>query len=1144
VLDSRKSRLQRHIWSQGQFCGKALKYVRLPLPYDPNPWYTTAMIGSQTSAKTKVLSHLKKLAPFSVIERGVTFAQQNLVTECSCAGHLITGVVREDETTTHSLTLTVVSPHEIEAVCSCCSRADMDEQWCAHAVALMLRASELDFFSPRGGFSERESTYRVNPNSPVDVASAIRDLANLSSENPASSSVITFAPHAIAPTVSILLDLSSDRLGIRVAFDDQEQEPTVFEGFRVVSNRALDNILLQVLEDEGSWDDNNRIWYINSSRGIELVLGLIDEYETVLSVTDLQPIFVSRDSINAKLILTWQGESLELSMRWIVPVGESHIELERAQDVFGTGPFWTMVKNTIYRLSPQAARVASIFGSSRSLSIPRSQVGPVIESLHEFGGREYDWVKITNPQAQPSVEVKTPTPVLHVERRDVASEHFAANRSVELLATLDFEYPRPPASSNVLYLRDRDFENQCATALAELGFAGLAEKRRFLLSGDAALDFISSKHSELRKPWRLQGFDLIKKGIKFADLSVAVSLASSSKKKGGDEHRPETAVRPGSAIDWFDCHVSVIQNNSNLPLSSVFKNARQDADRWTRLDSGAYARVPGGSIAHLKAILGMVDPNCRVSNTIRTQLSLAQAISLSRINDPGFAVSLDKRLTALSAKLASFSEIQPLKATKGFHGKLRHYQEEGISWLNFLHEFELGGILADEMGLGKTVQALAFFQSIKDRRIKKDSKLPVLIVAPTSVITNWSYEIKKFTPTAKVLMLHGPGRKVHFEDIPSYDFVLTSYALLRLDRYDLERHEFAYLVLDEAQNIKNPQASTTKAAKALRCKRRLALTGTPTENRPMELWSIMDFLMPGYLGSHEFFRTNIERPILESGTSTEVAQMLNAKTRPFILRRLKADVEKELPPKIESVLHVEMTPNQKHLYTQILNEVRPKVFEAIKKKGIQGASVSILAALLRLRQVCNHPNSIDAFSELPGFDSGKFNLLKDLTVEALESGRKILLFSQFRGMLSIIRTWLDEIGTEYLYLDGATRNRQELIDRFSQDESVRLFLISLKAGGAGLNLMAADTVIIYDPWWNPAVESQAVDRAHRIGQSKTVSVYRLVTEDSVEQKIMALKDKKSKIVDALINENGLSTVKLSKSDLESLFSPLAESSEG
>jgi non-specific serine/threonine protein kinase len=694
----------------------------------------------------------------------------------------------------------------------------------------------------------------------------------------------------------------------------------------------------------------------------------------------------------------------------------------------------------------------------------------------------------------------------------------------------------------VVYLRNRAFENECAGKLFDVGFAGLTEKSRYLISADAALDFIHERHQQFQKPWKVVGLEAVRKSVRFAELNIAVSLASSAKKKDLDETALDTASRRGSGTDWFDCHVSVVQNNSNLPLSSVFKNARHDSDRWTRLDSGAYAKVPGGSIAQLKTILGMVDPNCRVSNTIKTQLSLAQAISLSRINDEGFSVALDKRLSALSAKLASFSEIKPLKATKGFTGKLRHYQEEGISWLNFLHEFELGGILADEMGLGKTVQTLAFFQSLTDRRGKKDPKRPVLIVAPTSVITNWSYEIRKFTPGAKVALLHGPGRKALFNEIPEYDFVLTSYALLRLDRYDLERHEFSYVVLDEAQNIKNPLATTTKAAKALRCRRRLALTGTPTENRPMELWSIMDFLMPGYLGSYEFFRTNIERPILEGGTSVEVAKMLNAKTRPFILRRLKADVEKELPPKIESVLHVEMTPSQKHIYTQILNEVRPKVFDAISKKGIQGASVSILAALLRLRQVCNHPNSIDAFSEAPGFDSGKFNLLKDLLQEALESGRKILLFSQFRGMLTIIRNWLDELGTEYLYLDGATRNRQDLIDTFARDDSPRLFLISLKAGGSGLNLMAADTVVIYDPWWNPAVESQAVDRAHRIGQSKTVSVYRLVTEDSVEQKIMALKAKKSKIVDALINENGLSTVKLTKGDLESLFSPLSDKS--
>jgi non-specific serine/threonine protein kinase len=303
----------------------------------------------------------------------------------------------------------------------------------------------------------------------------------------------------------------------------------------------------------------------------------------------------------------------------------------------------------------------------------------------------------------------------------------------------------------------------------------------------------------------------------------------------------------------------------------------------------------------------------------------------------------------------------------------------------------------------------------------------------------------------------------------------------------------------------------------------------------------MDFLMPGYLGSHDFFRSYVEKPILEGGPGVKVAESLKSKVRPFILRRTKHQVERDLPPKIESVLHVEMTNSQKELYSQILEEVRPKVFDAVDKRGVAGASVSILTALLRLRQVCNHPNSIGALRMIDGFESGKFNLFKELVTEALESDRKILVFSQFREMLAIMRSWIDSLSIPYLYLDGMTKDRQDLVDSFNKDESIRLFLISLKAGGTGLNLTAADTVVIYDPWWNPAVESQAVDRAHRIGQVKTVNVYRLVTEHSVEQRIMELKSKKSDLIEALVNENGMSTLNLSKKELESLFdNPLGE----
>ena len=602
-----------------------------------------------------------------------------------------------------------------------------------------------------------------------------------------------------------------------------------------------------------------------------------------------------------------------------------------------------------------------------------------------------------------------------------------------------------------------------------------------------------------------------------------------------------TEVKKGSQY-WFDAHISLTQNNSNLPISSLFKPSRSNSERWIRLDTGAYARVPTGSLHQLRTTLGMIDPGYKLSNTIKARLGTAQAVSLGRLSDASVRMQMDKKLTELQTRLVEFKSIEPIKINRDFQGKLRTYQDEGFRWINFLDDFELGGILADEMGLGKTVQTLAFLQHLKQKRKKeltKGKKLkPVLIVAPTSVVTNWCYEVKRFTPDLTYLLLQGPQRKALFKEIPNHDIIITSYALLRLDKPELERHQFEYFIIDEAQNIKNPTASVTKAAKAIPSRGRLALTGTPTENRPLELWSIIDFVMPGYLGSEEFFKTNIEKPILESENSANVTKFLNAKTRPFIMRRTKAEVEKDLPPKIESVVHVEMTSSQAQLYAQVLEEVRPKVLDAIEKKGVGGASISILAALLRLRQICNHPNSIEALKDIQGFESGKFNLLKDLVVDALANGRKILLFSQFREMLGIIRRWLEQDKVNHLYLDGTTKNRQDLIDEFNTNPDVKLFLISLKAGGTGLNLTAADTVFIYDPWWNPAVESQAVDRAHRIGQTKAVSVYRLVTENSVEQKIMALKAKKSKVVDALMNEQGLSTMKLSKMDLESLFEPI------
>lgn len=1132
--------------------------------------------------RSRLIEFIRSLAPTDELERGLAIAQQEGVSECSRSTNEIHGLVRatlepsraDADAGTVSVMLTVLSANRINAACSCRGaestsniRVPLSEgQWCPHAVALLWRAQELGFLGEDQGFGGFElATMRSGSGAPTaqEVAAVMRALASFRSD--------VLPEHTYFPVVSIYLDLSSDRLGIQVRFDDSIQEPTVFEGFRRRSSRALDELLLSIVDDQGIWDEDARLWYVNSSEGISTVLGLLDEYQLVCERTKGTPVKVSKHLLNAQLSVRWTDHGADLQARWIVPggaQGEGQLVVPR-HEVFGNGPYWTLVEGSIYRLSTEAAHVLALFPGGPAQTLSRAQLAPLLEVI-STGVHRSQFVVFDNPEAQPLGEQHHPQTKVLLSRGELLSAIDRTAASPTLTADLQFIYPEPPSKRNVVILPDRGYEKDCHDQLLSMGFRYQSSSRQYLCQDDAALDIIAGGRKLFPKDWSLEGLEGIKRGIRFADSKISVVLSESlgdeagfdrapqelgrkskPSSKGAAKTRASTSKVEPTKIDWFDCHVSLVLNNSTVPLSTLFKNAGSDDARWLRLDSGAYTRVPAGSIRQLKGVLGMLDPNYRLSNSIKSRLSAPVAVGLSRSPGSDFSVSCSDSLRELATRLEEFKGIKPVKVPPTFKGKLRPYQQQGVNWLGFLSDFKLAGILADEMGLGKTVQTLAFLLArVQARKAKqKTSSVPLrskpsLIVAPTSVIMNWYYEAQRFTPGLKVAVLHGPRRRALFSTLKEYDLVITSYALLRIDRLELERQQFDYVVLDEAQHIKNFQAATTSAAKGLSADNRLALSGTPTENRPLELWSIFDFLMPGYLGTHEFFRTHIERPILDQGGAIDVAQMLRGKTRPFVLRRTKAEVERDLPPKIESVLHVEMTESQRELYNHILEEVRPRVLEAVEERGVAGASVSILAALLRLRQVCNHPNSIDALKDLPGYDSGKFGLLQEVLDEALASGRKILIFAQFREMLRIIRNHLDEQKVTYCYLDGATRDRQPIIERFNSDPEVRVFLISLKAGGLGLNLTAADTVVIYDPWWNPAVENQAVDRAHRIGQKKTVHVYRLVTEDSVEQKIMTLKAKKSALVDALINDNGLTTAALTKADIESLFAPLGAESLG
>jgi len=468
----------------------------------------------------------------------------------------------------------------------------------------------------------------------------------------------------------------------------------------------------------------------------------------------------------------------------------------------------------------------------------------------------------------------------------------------------------------------------------------------------------------------------------------------------------------------------------------------------------------------------------------------------------------------------------------GLQCRLRPYQQFGLSWLQFLREYDLGGILADDMGLGKTVQTLAHLLLEKEAgRLDK----PALVVAPTSLMGNWRREAERFAPDLKVLVLHGPARHERFEAIPAHDLVLTTYPLLVRDEAQLKDQMWSFVILDEAQTVKNPRTKAARALRRLKSSHRLCLTGTPLENHLGELWSLFDFVMPGFLGSEEQFKRLYRTPVEKHGDE-DCRRRLVCRIAPFLLRRTKAEVEKDLPAKTEIVRTVELYPNQAPLYESIRVTMEAKVREAVAAKGLARSQIAILDALLKLRQVCCHPQLVK-LSKARNLPSAKLDLLLQMLPELLEEGRRILLFSQFTGMLGLIEKELERKKIAYAKLTGQTRKRDEAIERFKSGEA-NLFLISLKAGGVGLNLTEADTVILYDPWWNPAVEAQAMDRAHRIGQDKPVFVYKLMTEHTVEERILKLQARKQALAEGIYGKGGKQGPALSAEDLKELFAPL------
>ena len=570
--------------------------------------------------------------------------------------------------------------------------------------------------------------------------------------------------------------------------------------------------------------------------------------------------------------------------------------------------------------------------------------------------------------------------------------------------------------------------------------------------------------------------------------------------------------------DWFDIHPEVVLEKQRIPLLPLVSTLLEQYDSPDaipeklnlQLDETTYLHLSSKSVKPiLQTLFALYTP--RTDSHLR--LGRYDAHLLEGITRAPIRWNGPKELLELGQKLRNFKGIEPCPPAKGVRATLRDYQQRGLDWLAFLHNYHFNGILADDMGLGKTLQTLALLQ-----KLKESGKLtrPVLIVMPTSLIGNWKQEIAKFTPDLKVLALYGNRRAEDYPRAKSYDILLTTYQLVLRDLDKLAKIEYDYIILDEAQKIKNPKAKMTLAVKSLRARHKLALTGTPMENHLGELWSMFDFLMPGFLYTYDIFVKQFKNPIEKESDQTRGKQ-LREKIAPFMLRRTKDDVLHELPEKIEIIQKVTFGPKQALLYENIRLAMEKRVADAIRAKGVSSARFTILNAILKLRQVCCDPKLLKLDQAKQTDESAKRDTLFELLEELLAEGRKVLLFSQFTTMLSILEAELRKRNIDFTKLTGQTTRREEAIARFGKN-GCNLFLMSLKAGGVGLNLTEADTVIHYDPWWNPAVEDQATDRAHRIGQTKTVFVYKLVVENSIEEKILDLQTQKRALYDTIYDK--------------------------
>ena len=589
--------------------------------------------------------------------------------------------------------------------------------------------------------------------------------------------------------------------------------------------------------------------------------------------------------------------------------------------------------------------------------------------------------------------------------------------------------------------------------------------------------------------------------------------------------KPQTKIFISSNTDWFDAKVDIVFGDQKVTVAEV-KRALANKQQFVQLNDGTLGILPEEWLKKYSLLFRVGEGKADSLKLSRYHLSVVDELYETR-DEEELIVQLEEKYE----NLRQFNNIKEIEPSYNLKMILRPYQVAGYQWLNYLKDIRWGGILADDMGLGKTVQALSFMEYYRNEY----GKLKALVVCPTTLIYNWENEIKKFTPKLTYRIHHGGTRTRMKEELADHDVTITTYGTLRSDIKLLMSIEFDYVILDESQAIKNPSSKVTKAAGLLNAKNRLCMSGTPLQNNTFDIFAQMNFLNPGMLGTMEFFRQEFAIPIDKFGEQDR-KEHLKKILYPFILRRTKEQVAKDLPEKQEMILFCEMEDEQRNIYDAYRNDFRNQILGTIETQGIQKSQLTILQGLMKLRQICDSPAILNEQEKFENHSIKLDELAREITENI--GDHKALIFSQFLGMLALIRAKLDELGVKYEYFDGSTSapDREKAIQSFQNDDEVRVFLISLKAGGVGLNLTAADYVYIVDPWWNPAVEQQAIDRTHRIGQTKNIFAYRMICKDTIEDKILQLQEKKRALAKDIISDDASFVKALTREDVEYLFS--------